>query len=450
MVFKNFHTALVARVVVLSLTILLCLFLFLWTGFYVTATVTAALVLYQIWALIRSVDKTNEELTRFLRTITYADFSQTFSGRGHGATFDRLNEAFAGVIGEFRKARTETEEHFRYLQTIIQHIGVGLISFTPDGEVELLNTAAKRLLHVPHLRNIHDLGEAARPLVDAMLKLRAGDRTLVRVEEDGEPQQLALNATEFRMHERPYTLVSLQNIRSELEEKEMEAWQNLIRVLTHEIMNSITPISSLASTVNGLLREEPGAPARGTPDPATMHDVREAVHTIEKRSEGLLHFVDAYRNLTRVPKPKFAVFRVTELFARVQRLMTTHIPGRPVSFQTTVEPESLELTADPEQIEQVLINLLLNALQAVEGTPHACIELRGKLDSQGRTVIEVCDNGPGIPGDLQEKIFVPFFTTKKGGTGIGLSLSRQIMRLHHGSISVSSVPNDHTIFTLRF
>ncbi len=167
------------------------------------------MALYQIWALTRSIDKTNEELTRFLRTITYADFSQTFSGRGQGAGFDRLNEAFGRVIEEFRKARTETEEHFRYLQTIVQHVGVGLLSFTPDGEVELLNTAAKRLLHVSHLKNIHNLEPAAGPLVETMLKLRAGDRTLLRLEDAGEPQQLALYATEFRMRERQYTLVSL-------------------------------------------------------------------------------------------------------------------------------------------------------------------------------------------------------------------------------------------------
>ena len=313
-----------------------------------------------------------------------------------------------------------------------------------------MNTAAKRLLRVAHVKNIRQLEPWSKPLVEALLHMRSGDRALIRVENQSEPLQLALYATEIRMREQQYTLVSIQNIRSELEEKEMEAWQNLIRVLTHEIMNSITPISSLASTVRELLQDKVLPSVDGGTDAETLNDIRGALQTIEKRSEGLLHFVDAYRNLTRVAKPKFVVFPVSELFGRVQRLISAQIPGSPLSFQTFVDPESLELTADPEQIEQVLINLLLNALQAVEGQRNARITLTATMDNRGRTVIEVKDNGPGIPKEVQEKIFVPFFTTKKEGTGIGLSLSRQIMRMHRGSISVHSTPNEETVFALHF
>ncbi len=447
MVFSRFHTGLIVRVLVLGLTIFLFVFLLLETGFYATATVMGLAILYQTLALIRSIDKTNQELARFLRSIAHSDFSQSFSGRGHDGSFDELNGAFTEVVDRFRKTRMEKEEHFRYLQTVIEHVGVGLLSFTTEGEVELLNNAAKRLLRVPHLKNIRELDTMSPTLVAALSRLRSGERSLIRVESQGEPLQLALYATEFRMRERQFKLVSLQNIRSELEEKEMEAWQNLIRVLTHEIMNSITPISSLASTVNGLL----GTPnSNGGYESETMQDIRGAVHTIERRSEGLLHFVDAYRNLTRVARPTFSVFPVAELFARVQRLMQARTSLVPVCFTTSVESQALELTADPEQIEQVLINLLLNALQAVEGMSDARIELRAKTDNHGSVILEVSDNGPGIPEEVREKIFVPFFTTKKDGSGIGLSLSRQIMRMHRGSISVRSEPGRETVFTLRF
>jgi signal transduction histidine kinase len=263
--------------------------------------------------------------------------------------------------------------------------------------------------------------------------------------------QLAVYAAEFKLREQKLTLVSIQNIQSELEEKEMEAWQNLIRVLTHEIMNSVTPIASLTATVNDLLTPPSGNQKPGEETSAeAMDDIRGALQTIQKRSEGLLHFVDAYRKLTRIPKPQFQIFSITELFARVGQLMRVQMSGKPIHFHTKVEPESLELTADPELIEQVLINLLLNAIQAVEDQKDARIELAARMDQRGRTIIPVADNGPGIIAEALEKIFIPFFTTKQDGSGIGLSLCRQIMRLHSGTISVHSQPNVETIFTLRF
>jgi signal transduction histidine kinase len=245
--------------------------------------------------------------------------------------------------------------------------------------------------------------------------------------------------------------VSLQNIRGELEETEIEAWRKLIRVLTHEIMNSITPISSLASTVNDLVRRPPSATeGTGSSEPETRIDVIQALETIQKRSEGLLHFVDAYRNLTLIPRPKFRLIRLDELLGRVRRLMDASIREHGIGFEIRVEPETLEIAADPELLEQVLINLLVNARQAVEGRPGARIAVTARLDARGRVLIQVTDNGPGIAPENLEQIFVPFFSTKENGSGIGLSLSRQIMRLHDGTISVHSKPGEDTVFTLRF
>jgi signal transduction histidine kinase len=358
-----------------------------------------------------------------------------------------LKAAFNEVIEQFRRARSEKEEHFRYLQTVVQHVGIGLIAFGQDGEVSLLNTTAKRLLRIPHLKNIKTLEAFSKPLVETLFKLKSGEKALIKADNKNEMQQLAIYATEFKLREQQFTLVSLQNIQSELEEKEMEAWQNLIRVLTHEIMNSVTPIASLASTVNDLLGAQQSSGEAGSD---AIGDMRGAVQTIQKRSEGLLHFVDAYRTLTKIPRPNFKIFPVAELFGRVQQLLRTHATDKAIAFRATVEPESLELTADPELIEQVLINLLLNAIHAVDGKPGGRIELAARIDERGRALIQVIDNGPGIAPEVLEKIFIPFFTTKPEGSGIGLSLSRQIMRLHRGAISARSAPNVETVFTLRF
>jgi len=326
-----------------------------------------------------------------------------------------------------------------------------LIAFQHNGEVELINTAAKRLLRVTKLKNIESLESWSKPLVNTLLKLKPRQRALVKVEDENELLHLALYATEFKLRGQKFSLVSIQNIHSELEEKEIEAWQKLIRVLTHEIMNSITPISSIASTINELLKESLKVQSTGEKmKTESLSDVHHAVQTIQKRSQGLLHFVDAYRNLTLIQKPNFQSFSIHELFTRVKKLMEADLKKKPIQLEVSVDPQSLELTADPELVEQVVINLILNSLQAVKGQKKAKIHLDAHTDGRGRILIQVKDNGAGISKENIEKIFIPFFSTKEGGSGIGLSLSRQIMRLHHGSISVHSKPNEETVFTLRF
>ena len=451
MVYKRFRIVCITRVILLVGSIYLFLHLLLKTQLYATLLIVAILAIYQIYALIAYVDKTNRDLSRFLHAIKHTDFSQSFTGTGLGSSFRELNAAFSDVIEQFRKARSEKEVHYRYLQTVVQHVGIGLISFKPDGEVGLINTAAKRLLRVTHLKNIASLQSSYPRLVETLPCMKSGERALIKTEDKNEPQQLAIFATELKLREQRFTLVSLQNIQSELEEKEMEAWQNLIRVLTHEIMNSVTPIASLASTVNKLLVDAHGGPKIGEQiGPEIVSDIREASDTIQKRSDGLLHFVEAYRRLTKIPKPEFGIVPVAQLFNQVQQLMRSQISENAVSFRARVEPESLELTADPRLIEQVLINLLLNALQAVHQRPDAAIELAARLDERSRVLIQVIDNGPGIIPEVLDKIFIPFFTTKQDGSGIGLSLSRQIMRLHRGAIHASSVPGVRTEMTLRF
>ncbi len=448
MIFKNFRIRCLIRIALLVLTLGLTVYLILNTQLYATTLIMSVLVLYQVYNLIRFVETTNRNLSRFLSSIRYSDFSQSFTSTTRGTTFEELNQAFNDVIREFKRTRTEKEEHFQYLQTIVQHVGVGLLAFTPAGHVELFNNAAKRLLRIPHLPTIQHMESHHPRLMQKLLKIAPGERILAKTSDREDEIQLSVAATEFVMHRQQYILVSIQNIQTELEEKELESWQNLIRVLTHEIMNSITPITSLASTANSLLKQE--LDESHACDDEVVRDVRTAVTTIEKRSAGLLNFVQNYRRLTRLPMPEREVIKVKDLVDRVVHLMSEQIDALNVSLQVAVHPAPLELDVDPGQIEQVLINLVKNALEAVSGTSEPAVFIAAKMDITGRPLIAVSDNGSGISPEIISKIFIPFFTTKGEGSGIGLSLSRQIMRLHKGSLTVRSRIGENTVFLMRF
>jgi two-component system nitrogen regulation sensor histidine kinase NtrY len=452
MVFKSFRMICVVRIALLAATILLLVYLISQTSLLATSLIVGAAIVVQVVSLVHYVEKTNRDLTRFLASIKYSDFSQSFSSGQRGSSFEDLNAAFANVISEFQKARSEKETQYRYLQTLVQHIGLGILSFDQTGKVDLINNAAKRLLRVTHLRNINSLESVSPRLVETLVSSRPGEKALVKVDQGDVSLTLAIYPTEFRIPARAITLVSMQDIENELAEQEMAAWQKLIRVLTHEIMNSVTPIASLASTVGDLVKKSEQSTTEDSVRISleSREDIREAAATIQKRSKGLLHFIDAYRNLTKIPKPNFEIFPVSELLERVAGLFKNQLDERGINLSIKVDPKSLELTADPQLTEQVLINLILNAIEVLEGRSNGSVELNSRLDERGSVLISVADNGPGISEEIRERIFTPFFTTKRGGSGIGLSLSRQIMRLHKGSLVFKSAPNETTVFMLRF
>ncbi len=451
MVFKRFSINVFLRTAYLCLTIFILFYLLTETNLIATTFIVVILIIVQIFSLIQFIQKTNKEIAKFFSSIKYSDFSQSFRSNIKGSSFEELSNAFSEVIEEFRKTRTEKEEHFHYLQTIVQHVGIGLMTFKLDGEVELINTAAKRLLKIHGLKNISELSAISKPLVDSLRCIKTGDKILIKIAYSSELLQLSISAAEFKLKENHYTLVSISNIQNELEEREMEAWQNLIRVLTHEIMNSVTPVISLSSTAGLLLDNIDDKVKNSEPLSAdSLDDVKTALNTIQKRSKGLLHFVDDYRNLTRVPSPNFEVIKISSLFERLQKLFDDQLKEKQISFSFSVEPSDLEVVADQDLIEQVIINLILNSISALSNTASPAINLISKIDSRGGIIMQVIDNGHGIPEELYEKIFIPFFTTRKEGSGIGLSLSRQIMRIHKGGITVKSIPGTETIFSLRF
>lgn len=447
MVFKRFRLNCTLRLILLGATIFLFLYLLFQTQLYATVFIVAVFIIYQVFALFHYVEKTNRDVTRFLLSIKYSDFSQPFSSTSKGSTFKDLHNAFSEVLQNFRRIRMEKEEHHRFIQTIIQHVGVGLISFDINGDVTLINNAAKRLLKIPNLRNVKLLSPISTELADTLLNIQPGEKEQVTLLDEDRSLQLSIYATGFVSKQQPFTLVSLTNIRPELEEKEMEAWQTLIRTLTHEIMNSIAPISSLASTTKSMLSSDT---SKFNPEDEDVLDIVNAVKTIEKRSNGLLRFVEDYRKLTRIPKPKYEVFLIEELLNRIKNLMGEQIQQYSIDFQVSVDPETLELSADPNMMEQVLINLCKNSVEALENTSNPTIKMIAKTDGRGRPVIQVEDNGPGIKAENLESIFIPFYTTKSEGSGIGLSLSKQIMRMHGATINVSSELGVNTVFTMRF
>ncbi len=402
--------------------------------------------MYQVYRLFYQFDRTNRELTRFLEAIRYSDFSQSFTGIPKSGSFKELERSFSEIIEQFKKTRAEKEEQSRYLQTIVQHVGVGLLSFNQDGKVELINNAAKRLLDLTVLRNIEALSQVSPELHDTIRKLRSGDHITVPYQ-NGENRLLSLYATEFKRKGYSYTLLSIQDIRTEMEEQELDAWQKLTRVLTHEIMNSITPISSLSSTLNGIISDEK-EPKQLSGE--TWEDVRLGLSTIEKRSQALIRFVEDYRKFTRVRIPQLSTFPVNDLFDRVRRLVEPSLKDKNIIFRQNIVPSNLELHADQELIEQALINLIKNSTESVEKQKDPVISLNGEIDRNSHLIIQIEDNGPGIPKDVREKIFIPFYSTRNSGSGIGLSLCKQIMKLHGGTITVQSDSDSKTTFTLKF
>jgi two-component system nitrogen regulation sensor histidine kinase NtrY len=450
MIFKNFRTNLILRVILLIVSIFLLYYSFS-THYFFTPIIVGFFIVFQVSSLIRYIDKTNRELTSFLESIRFSEFTRSFNIEGMGSSFRELHNAFNEVMKDFQRVRSEKEEHFYYLQTILQNIDISLIAYQNDGTIELINKAAKKLFQVSGLTNINGLARLSQELVDMLHTIKPGQNKLVKVYDADDFLQLAIYATTIKVKEKVTTLVTIKDIQNVLEEQETEAWQKLIRVLTHEIMNSITPIASLSSTLENMLKAYPHeGDGKTLVDNDSLSEIEKALQTINNRSKGLLYFVDTYRNLTRIPKPNFTIFRIDEMFENIRLLMIEELRNQDIKFNIAVEPEKLQITADGQLIEQVLINILKNSMYALRGRLNSEIKMQAFYNKRGRFTIQITDNGPGILPDVLDKIFIPFFTTKPSGSGIGLALSRQIMRLHNGTITAHSDPEKETVFTLTF
>lgn len=438
MVFSHFTVRLLIRLGFLVANLVLLSYMAIETGYVVATMLVGFLAIGQVWGLMQLVNRTNQELTRFLNAIRYEDFLQTFSIEHLGSSFADLNEAFDDVIVRFRQTRSAKEMQARYLKALVEHVPVAVVAIHGDDGVEFLNNAARRLLNATGRKPLKKLDELGPVFLRDMAQTKAGERKLTRIESDGVQRQLIMSTTQIAVAGDVQRLISLQDIQSELDATELSAWQDMVRVLSHEIMNSITPIASLAITADDLVDDlDKKTRAAGEEKDELIGDIHDAIRTVARRSENLMDFVKSYRQLTQMPPPKMARLPVAGYLERFGSLMGAEWKGRGIALHVGQVPEGLILMADENLIDQVIINLLRNAADAASANDLPQVWLSARLSSRGAPVIEIADNGAGIDSDLQEKIFLPFFTTKAEGSGIGLSLARQVMLVHKGSISVS-------------
>jgi nitrogen fixation/metabolism regulation signal transduction histidine kinase len=450
MVFRRFSIALAVRLVTTGMLIALTMSLLLLPG-YPSATVLAAAGLAaaaaELWWF---VSRTNRELTRFLEAAKHADFSQRFEFTGVGTGFGELGTAFAEILERMRGLRANQEIEIRRLRALVEHIPVPLISVHGNGSLSLQNNAARRLFGAAHVTRLRDLRQFGAGFHDAVAEAVPGRRELVTFAVEGIDYQLTLATTEIIVAGESERLVSLQDIQAELDENQAQAWQDLVKVLTHEIMNSITPVTSLADTAADLVDDVLERTPADSPTHAELEDLRDAIHTVARRSDGLMQFVHSYRQLTRLGPPEKRRVSLGDLFDTLSKLAAAEWPQAENVLTTSTEPPELDVYADRDLLEPVLLNLLRNAWHATQHLDEPNIRLSGRLNRRGNVVIEVADNGPGVPADIASRIFVPFFTTKEGGSGVGLALARQVMTAHGGFIRLLESDGSGARFTLTF
>jgi len=445
--FDRFKFKIVAQAILLCLTPLIFFHTVTKEALLVTNISLVGLWIAQVAFLIHYLQKTNRELALFILAIKNKDSSIRFNRNRTEGSFKLLYEVFNEVSKNLQQTKIEKHSEQQYFKYTVEHIGVGLISFDKNGVVEICNNATLSLFNCGTFTNINSLNQLKEGFENLLLKMKSGQTELLLLKINNELKQIAIRASEFKIENRSIKLVSLQDIRSEIEQGELDAWQKLIRVLTHEIVNSVSPITMLTSSLIDMLDAKQNDEQKALFDDETTNNILLGLRAIKKRSGGLKKFVESYRCLTKVPEPYLIMFPLASMIDHIEALFQHEFNNRAILFQKSIEPDNLHLTADDKLIEQVLINLVKNAIEAVENIERPHITLTAYCDDSF-VFIKVADNGIGIPEELIDQVFVPFFTTKTHGSGIGLSLSRQIMRRHNATISVQSEAGK-TVFSLK-
>jgi nitrogen fixation/metabolism regulation signal transduction histidine kinase len=419
---------------------------------------TGALVIIQVYFLIRYVNNTNYALVKFLDALKTEDYSVYFSPSKKGDSFAKVYDDFNLIIKIFKRNKIEKEAQFKYFKYILEHVNLGIISIKKEdlfqehseGEILFLNKAACTILNQPQHKYWHRIANSLPWLDQEIKKIANGGKALVDFGDDTVQKQLSLEVIEIKLLEAPYLIIAFQDIRSEIEQKEIEAWHNVIRILAHEMLNSFTPVSSLASTIKLITDpDEEGKWSLSQLDDEDIHDINVAAATIKKRSDGLLEFVKDYRTISNVPVPQMQLVNVKQFLTDIKVLMSAAAKEAKVDINLRQVPANAGLFIDAKLIEQVLINLINNSLHALQGVTDPSITLECVV-GPNKTIVMVSDNGKGIEEKILNQIFIPFYTTKKNGSGIGLSLSKNIMKKHGGNLLVKSEVGVKTTFSLLF
>ena len=449
MAFSRFRAGVALRVAALALTVAAAAWLIVGTQWYVLIVLLLAASLAQAIMLAQFATRSSREMARLLDAIAVDDTSPSFSALSDDSAHTELGTAMTRALARLRTWRSEREEQSRYYQTLVAHVPVALISIDDRGNVQLLNVAARRLFET-RLCDSSELARHGQPFAVSIESLAAGGSTILRMERTAGALLLKAAATDLSMRGSRCRLISLQNIESEMSAHELAAWQTVVRVMAHEVMNSLTPVSSLAATAHDLVREAVEQTPPDDPRATTLAEASTALETVARRSEGLLHFVQNHHRLTRRLTARIQVTLVRRVFARLERLLASELAARGIQVTASVEPEALELAVDVDLLDQALINLVRNAVDALRDSHDGIIALSAHRDPDGRIAIAVADNGPGIPLEQREKVFVPFYTTKRQGSGIGLTIVRQIATAHGARVDLSNAPGGGALITLRF
>lgn len=383
-----------------------------------------------------------KQMVEFSEAVKYRDFTRRFVVKREKSVEGQLYTAFNQINEVYKNISIDQELQHQYLNKVINMLDTAIIFYHAEsGKVIWLNEAFKELFQVPHLGNISGMQKRHPELYIKTMQLQVGKHQMETAHSSKGKIKLLMQSSGFETQDGSFRIIVYQNINEAIDETETRAWHKLLRVLTHEIMNSIGPISSLAETLHDRLEHWEGE--------QDIEDLKLGIFTIKRRSEGLLQFAKSYRLINKVDQPQFSEILVVQLFENIYQLLEPTLIQKNIDVDIIIKNTRMILRADVNLLEQVIINLLLNAIEAVKEEEEPYISLSA-IETKDHIQLKIQDNGAGMSPEIQEQIFTPFFTTKKTGTGVGLTLSKQIMLMHGGNISVDSVEGEGSTFTLQF
>ncbi|TXD83176.1 HAMP domain-containing histidine kinase [Subsaximicrobium wynnwilliamsii] len=447
MTYKSYVFSLTIRVLGLLLALILLAFGIAWVKTYVIIG-GGILSVIAVYHLYRFMVKRFVEVDDFFESIKYRDFSRWFVETKGPQDIRELHKGFNLVNKTIKAIDSERQAQFVYLQKILEMVNIGLIAYNVEtGEVLWTNDSFLKTLDFPAFKNISFIEKRAAKIYDELFETYHSNTTSVTLELRQESLKVLISDTVFEMESHSFKLIVLQNIEDTLNRNESEAWKKLLSVMTHEIMNSIAPITSLAETLQKNIQQSIEHPKTTSLE---LEDVNAGLNSIKKRSAGLMKFAKTYRSLNKITHVNKTKIKVSELFDNISELMKPSLEDREVQLIFKLDDPNLLFEIDAYLIEQVLINLILNAFDATESVVKPQITVSAAIGYKGAAQIKVSDNGKGIPAEIMDSIFVPFFSTKKTGSGIGLSLCKQIMLLHGGKIQLQSIEHEGTVVSLLF